>query len=72
MTTAPLSTSLRHRRYVPRSDADENEVRRQVFKLGRNPHEVMREWGYTKTIIDRVCCHAIDWKKWTNVNEAKR
>jgi hypothetical protein len=71
MTTAPLSTSMRHRRYVRRSDADENEVRRQVFKLGRNPREVMAEWGYTKAMMARVCCHAIDWKKWTDAKDAQ-
>lgn len=66
MTTAPLSTSMRHpRRYVRRSDELEREVRREVFTLGRNPHQVMRERGYSKSMMDRICCHAIDWKKWT-------
>jgi hypothetical protein len=63
--TAPLSPHWPVRTKRPTHD-QENEVRREVFKLGRNPHQVMRERGISKSMMDRICCHAVDWRKWTD------
>jgi hypothetical protein len=64
MTTAPLSTSMRHRRYQRRSEALETAVRHEVFRLGRNPRDVMRERGFSRSMIERICCYGIEWRKW--------
>jgi hypothetical protein len=61
--TAPLSTHWPVRTKRPTHE-QENEVRREVFKLGRNPYQVMQERGLSKNQMDRYCCHGIDWRKW--------
>jgi hypothetical protein len=69
MTTpkpAPLSPHWPVRGKRPSHEL-ENEVRREVFKLGRNPYQVMAERGMSKSMMDRICCHGVDWRKWGKV-----
>jgi hypothetical protein len=68
--TAPLSTHWPVRTKRPTHE-QENEVRREVFKLGRNPYQVMRERGMSKSMMDRICCHAVDWRKWGKAAETQ-
>jgi hypothetical protein len=53
--TAPLSQHWPVRTKRP-SHEQENEVRREVFKLKTDPREVMKRYGLSQQQLRRICC----------------
>lgn len=60
---APLSTHWPMRKERLTRER-ENQIRHDVFKAGLNPYRVMRGRGVSRNQMDRICCHAVNWRKW--------